>query len=110
MDDVLNDIGTALMRLRAAFAKHNIPCPDVLEYSDTDKAYPAFQALRRSTAAHDPNWVMDQTAKPYAESSLVGFTLRFEARSIERPGTGVELDDGVTARVFMDRPPFGGQG
>lgn len=102
MDDVENDIGTALMRLRSAFAKHGIPCPDVLEYSDAAKAYEALPPLR---AALGPAfWVMDARAKPYGEASIAGFTMRFEARAIERPGSGSELDDGVSGRVFWDGP------
>lgn len=101
MDDTINDIGTALMRLRAAFAKHNIPCPDVLEYSDQDKAYKAVSMLRR--AVGPAQWVMCEDAKPYGEACLAGFTLRMEARTIERPGSGQELDDGLSGRVFRDK-------
>jgi hypothetical protein len=34
---------------------------------------------------------------------LAGFTMRMEARKIERPGTGVELDDGISGRMFRDK-------
>ena len=100
MTDVENDIGTALMRLRQAFAKHDIPCPDVLEYSDGAKAYKAMIPLRHSIGpAH---WGMTNKANPVGEVSLAGFSLRFEPRKIEYPGTGEELDDGVSGRVFRD--------
>ncbi len=100
--DVIDDIGRALMGVRRAFTKHNLPCPDVLEYSDPKRAYEAMPALRHSASYHATQWAMDQAAKPWVEMSLYGFTLRFEARQIERPGTGAELDDGVSGRVFRD--------
>lgn len=102
MSDVISDIGEALYRLRHAFMKHNIPVPDVLEYSDTGKAYDAMLPLRHAASHNATQWVMDYQAKPYAEMCLHGFTLRFEARKIERPGTGNELDNGVAGRVFRD--------
>lgn len=102
MSDAANDIATALMRLRQAFARHNIPCPDVLEWSDAGKAYKAIPALRH--AVSQATWTMDTASRPYGEMSLAGFTVRFEARKIERPGTGEELDDGISGRVFWDGP------
>lgn len=101
MTEIENDIGTALMKLRNAFAKHSIPCPDVLEYSDQGKAYRAIPELRHALSHHV--WVMGKDAKPYGEASLAGFTLRMEAREVERPGTGVELDDGISGRIFQDK-------
>jgi hypothetical protein len=102
MTETINEIAQALYRLRVAFAKHGIPCPDVLEYSDTKKAYEAMAVLRREASYQSAQWAMDASAKPYAEMSIHGFTLRFEARQIERPGSGVELDDGVSGRIFLD--------
>jgi hypothetical protein len=98
--DLENDIGTALTRLRYAFAKHGVPCPDVLEYSDCRKGYDAMVRLRHGLGP--VNWVMDGDANPFGEAILVGFKLRTEARKIERPGTGEELDDGISGRVFRD--------
>lgn len=103
MTDLENDIGTALMRLRTAFAKHGVPCPDVLEYSDQRKAYEAMVPLRHGLGP--TNWVMDGDANPFGEAMLAGFKLRMEARKIERPGTGAELDDGVSGRIFRDDLP-----
>lgn len=103
-DEATNDICTALMRLRQAFAMHNIPCPDVLEWSDAEKAYKAIPALRH--AVSHATWAMGQTGSPYGEMSLAGFTVRFEARKIERPGTGTELDDCISGRIFWDGPPL----
>lgn len=74
--------------------------PDVLEYSQVSQAYDAMRKLRHCIGpAH---WVMEQSAKSYGEVSIAGFTLRFEARKIERPGTGTELDDGITGRIFEE--------
>ena len=101
MTEAENDIGTALMRLRQAFARHGIPCPDVLEYSDQEKAYRAMAPLRHALGPHV--WAMDASARSYGEAMLAGFTLRMEARKIERPGTGVDLDDGMSGRVFRDK-------
>jgi hypothetical protein len=100
MDDIENDIGTALMRLRQAFGKHGIPCPDVLEYSDGAKAYKAMAPLRH--ALGPANWGMTSASNPVGEVSLAGFSLRFEPRKIEYPGTGQQLDDGVSGRIFKD--------
>lgn len=100
MDDIENDIGTALMRLRQAFARHRIPCPDVLEYSDGSKAYKAMIPLRH--ALGPANWGMMQSSGTVGEASLAGFSLRFEPRKIEYPGTGEQLDDGVSGRVFYN--------
>lgn len=100
MNDVENDIGTALLRLRQAFAKHNIPCPDVLEYSDSAKAYKAMVPLRHGLGP--AAWGMTSSASPIGEASLAGFTLRFEVRKVEYPGTGQELDDGVSGRIFRN--------
>lgn len=102
-DNVMEDIAAALYGLRRAFASHGIPCPDVMEYSDAKKAYEAMPALRHAASHLSTQWVMEPNAKPWAEMSLHGFTLRFEARKIERPGTGAELDDGVSGRVFRDK-------
>ena len=99
MADLENDIGTALMRLRTAFAKHDVPCPDVLEYSDYRKGYDAMVKLRHGLGPMD--WVMDGDANPFGEAMLAGFKLRTEARKIERPGTGEELDDGVSGRIYL---------
>lgn len=101
-DDPISDIAEALYRLRRAFARHGIACPDVLEYSDPERACEAMPALRHAASNYTTTWAMDPAAKPWAEISLHGFTLRFEARKIERPGTGTELDDGVSGRVFRD--------
>lgn len=100
MQEVENDIGTALMRLRQAFARHNIPCPDVLEYSNQEKAYAALAPLRH--AIGPANWGMTPAANTLGEVSLAGFSLRFEPKSIEWPGTGEQLDDGVSGRVYKD--------
>ncbi len=100
MTDMENEIGTALVRLRQVFAKHNLPCPDVLEYSDTTKAYQSLQALRHQTGPMA--WGMRSDASPVGELCLAGITLRFDPKYIERPGTGPELDDGVSGRVFPD--------
>lgn len=100
MDEIENDIGTALMRLRAVFAKHKIPAPDVLEYSNQKAAYAAIPPLRH--AIGPTCWAMACDATPLGEVSLAGFTLRFQARQIERPGTGAELDDGITGRAFWE--------
>lgn len=99
-NEAANDICTALMRLRQAFAMHNIPCPDVLEWSDAAKAYDAIPRLR--SAMSQVTWAMDSKASSYGEMSLAGFTVRFEARRIEHPGTGDQLDDGISNRVFGD--------
>lgn len=100
MTDLENDIGTAFMRLRAAFAKHNVPCPDFLHYEDTEKAYQALQALRRGLGP--VSWAMRPDGSPLGEVQIAGFTLQFAARSVERPGTGEELDDGISGRVFFE--------
>ena len=101
-DELTKDVSRALYALRTAFAKHNIPCPDVLEYSDPRKAYQAVIPLRKSLSYHATQWVMTPDAKPWAEMSLEGFTLRFEPRKIERPGVGVELDNGIDGRIIRD--------
>lgn len=100
MNEIENDIGTALMRLRQVFARHHIPCPDVLGYSENEKAYDALIPLRH--AIGPTFWAMDMEALPLGEVSMAGFTLRFNAKKIERPGTGEELDDGVSGRIFRD--------
>lgn len=105
MPHAAEDICTALIRVRAAFAKHNIPCPDILSYESQRKAYEGMRAVRM--AIGPTIWAMDQDAKPYGECALAGFTIRFEAQMIERPGTGAELDDGLSGRIFMDRKPRG---
>ena len=102
MSDAMKDIEAALFDLRQAFAKHKIPLPDVLEYSDSRKGYDASMRLRLASK-QNANWVMDQSAKPYAEMSLAGYTVRFEARKVERPGTGAELDDGESGYIFRDK-------
>lgn len=94
------DIEMALFRLRQAFARHKIPLPDVLEYTDSRRGYEASMSLRLAARQHT-NFAMDSSARPFIELSLAGFTVRFEARKIEHPGTGVELDDGETRHVFM---------
>jgi len=99
MDDIENDIGTALIRLRQAFAKHKIPCPDILEYSDGAKAYKAIIPLRHGLGP--ANWGMMSSAAPVGEASLAGFTLRFEPKKVEYPRTGVELDNGISGRIFQ---------
>lgn len=101
-DEALQDIAEALYGLRRAFAKHGISCPDVLEYSDPSKAYEAVPWLRHALSHNATTWVMEPRANPWAEMCLHGFTLRFEARKIERPGTGVELDNGIDGRIFDD--------
>jgi hypothetical protein len=101
-DKLTQDVARALYGLRTAFAKHNIPCPDVLEYSDPQKAYQAIAPLRVSLSYNATQWVMTPDAKPWAEMSLEGFTVRFEPRKIERPGTGGELDNGIDGRIFYD--------
>lgn len=101
MGDIENDIGTALMKLRFAFRKHDIPAPDVLEYTNQKAAYDAISRLRR--ALGPTSWAMTSDAQPYGEACVAGFTLRFEARLVERPGTGTELDDGISGRVWRDK-------
>jgi len=100
MKDMENKIGTALMRLRAAFAKYGVPCPDFLVYDDTAKAYRAMQMLRHGLGP--AAWGMRSDASPVGECVIGSFTIRFEPQTIERPGTGAELDDGVSRRVFFD--------
>jgi len=87
---------------RLAFAKHNIPAPDVLEYSDPAKIKKAMPALRNAASHNEMQWVMNAKAVPGAEMSIHGFALRFEARKLERPETGAELDGGVAGRDFYD--------
>lgn len=101
MSEAMDDIQQALFRLRQAFAKHDIPLPDVLEYTDSRRGYEASMRLRLA-ASQNANWVMDQSAKPHVEMSLAGYTVRFEARHIERPGTGAQLDDGETGYTFWE--------
>ena len=76
-DEIINDIGTALMNLRRAFMKHDISPPDTLEYSSIDEGYKSAMALRHAlgSAKGSANWVM---YKPYNNVVLAGFTLRFE--------------------------------
>lgn len=100
MTDFENDIGTALMRLRAAFAKHDVPCPDLLQYSDPEKALEAIRHARHMLGPN--NWAMTKTGAAMGEYLIAGFSLLYKPQLIERPGTGMELDDGITYRVFSD--------
>jgi len=97
----IDDISIALFELRRAFAKHNIPAPDAIEYMQISKGYDAVMRLRLA-ASQSANWAMDATAKPWCEMSIAGFTIRFEARQIERPGTGLNLDDGESGYIFLE--------
>ena len=96
MTDLENDIGTALMDLRAAFAWHGVPCPDVLEYLDQAKGYEAAKTLRKSLGP--TLWAIGPDAKPWAEVSFAGFTIGFEAKFIERRGSGANLYDPIPKR------------
>lgn len=104
MNDMENDIGTAIMRLRAAFARHRVPAPDFLEYEDAEKAEQARQMLRH--ALGPTHWTMNQQASPFGEICFSGMTLRFEPKIMDR-GNGPELDDGIEGRVFYDGPLIG---
>lgn len=100
MEEAHRDIGNALMQLRVAYAKHRIPCPDVFEYSDPEKACDALVMLRGMVG---PNfWVMDDKAARYGTVSICGFTMRFEPKHIEQPVTGLELYEGIFSRIFKD--------
>lgn len=44
-DDAINDIGSALMQLRSAFKKHQIPVPDQLSYSSPVEAREAKKGI-----------------------------------------------------------------
>ena len=55
-NDAMNDIGTALMRLRTAFQKHNIPEPNILRWDDPQDAGEAKRALYSVAAANNEIW------------------------------------------------------
>ena len=100
MDDLTNDIGTAIMRLRNAFAKHNIPAPDILEWSDGKKGFDAAVALRRVLEAN--HYTLSASGDTKANALVAGMTLRWEPREMSYPSEDYRLHDGTDLRAYKD--------
>lgn len=68
------DITNALMDLRHAFAKHDLPVPDGLTYSDPGEACKALATLRKGISRQ--HWVSTYSANPTIGLRLCGLTIK----------------------------------
>jgi hypothetical protein len=73
--EALNDIGTALMQLRNAYRKHNIPIPDQLSYSDPVQAFNAKKYFYSIALKGNLNLFRVSQISTDMDTELVGFKL-----------------------------------
>lgn len=75
-DNKIKEIEMALHALRAAFEKANIPCPDVLRYSDGDDRNSALSCFRYEIRENVDSMLHFDAAQRNV-LNLVGFEFNF---------------------------------
>lgn len=74
-DQAISDIGDALMRLRNAYRKHEIPVPDQIAYSDPAQARDAKMRIYFAAASSDLMTFRVEQKSGDMDTELVGFRL-----------------------------------